>query len=255
LEDNMSRFVGKVALVTGAASGIGLATAERLAREGAQVLACDVNAALLNEEVPRLVEEGLTVTARVVDVTDVAACQAAVAAAVSTFGRLDVLCNVAGTLLIKRFTELTDEEWQRQMAINVTGVFFLCRAAMPYLLESRGNIVNIASSAALIGVPYGAVYSAAKGAVLLLSKALAVEFAGEGVRVNAVCPGSVMTPLVAGFMPPEGADSKLLSRLVPLTPQHGHPADIAATIAFIASDESRFMTGAGVVVDGAQTAI
>jgi NAD(P)-dependent dehydrogenase (short-subunit alcohol dehydrogenase family) len=99
------------------------------------------------------------------------------------------------------------------------------------------------------------VYSAAKGAVLLLSKALAVEFAGEGVRVNAVCPGSVMTPLVAGFMPPDGADSKLLSRLLPLTPAHGQPADIAATIAFIASDESRFMTGAGVVVDGAQTAI
>jgi meso-butanediol dehydrogenase/(S,S)-butanediol dehydrogenase/diacetyl reductase len=140
----MNRFVGKVALVTGAASGIGLATAERLAREGAQVLACDVNAALLNEEVPRLVDEGLTVTARVVDVTDVAACQAAVAAAVSTFGRLDVLCNVAGTLLVKRFTELTDDDWQRQMAINVTGVFFLCRAAMPHLLESRGNIVNIA---------------------------------------------------------------------------------------------------------------
>jgi len=251
----MNRFEGKVALVSGAASGIGLATAQRLAREGAHVLACDVNAAVLSEEVPRLVEDGLTVTARVVDVTDAAACQAAVAAAVSTFGRLDVLCNVAGTLLIKKFTELTDEEWQRQMAINVNGVFFLCRAAMPHLLESRGNIVNVASSAALIGVPYGAVYSAAKGAVLLLSKALAVEFASAGVRVNAVCPGSVMTPLVAGFMPPEDADSRLLSRLLPLTPEHGQPADIAATIAFIASDESRFMTGAGVVVDGAQTAI
>jgi len=255
LEDNMNRFEGKVALVTGAASGIGLATAARLAHEGAQVLACDVNAALLNEEVQCLAKEGLKVTARVVDVTDVAACKAAVAAAVSTFGRLDVLCNIAGTLLIKHFTDLTDEDWQRQMATNVNGVFFLCRAAMPHLLESKGNIVNIASAAALIGVPYGAVYSAAKGAVLMLSKALAVEFAGAGVRVNAVCPGSVMTPLATGFMPPEGADFKLLCRLVPLTPEHGQPADIAATIAFIASEESRFMTGAGVVVDGAQTAI
>jgi NAD(P)-dependent dehydrogenase (short-subunit alcohol dehydrogenase family) len=99
------------------------------------------------------------------------------------------------------------------------------------------------------------VYSAAKGSLLLLSKALAVEFASGGVRVNAVCPGSVMTPLVAGVMPPEDADSRLLSRLLPLTPEHGQPADIAATIAFIASDVSRFMTGAGVVVDGAQTAI
>jgi meso-butanediol dehydrogenase/(S,S)-butanediol dehydrogenase/diacetyl reductase len=251
----MKRFEGKVALVTGAASGIGLATAARLAHEGAQVLACDVNAALLNEEVQCLAKEGLKVTARVVDVTDVAACKAAVAAAVSTFGRLDVLCNIAGTLLIKHFTDLTDEDWQRQMATNVNGVFFLCRAAMPHLLESKGNIVNIASAAALIGVPYGAVYSAAKGAVLMLSKALAVEFAGAGVRVNAVCPGSVMTPLVTGFMPPEGANFELLCRLVPLTPEHGQPADIAATIAFIASEESRFMTGAGVVVDGAQTAI
>jgi meso-butanediol dehydrogenase/(S,S)-butanediol dehydrogenase/diacetyl reductase len=251
----MDRFAGKVALVTGAASGIGLATTERLAREGARVLACDVNADLLDGEVQRLVKDGLKVTARMVDVTDVAACNAAVTAAVDTFGRLDLLCNIAGTLLIKHFTELTDEDWQRQMAINISGVFFMCRAAMPHLLESKGNIVNIASSAALIGVPYGAVYCAAKGAVLMFTKALAVEFASRGVRVNAVCPGSVMTPLVAGFTPPERASFDLLSRLTPLTPDHGHPADIAATIAFIASAESRFMTGAGIVVDGGQTAI
>ncbi len=251
----MNRFEGKAALVTGAASGIGRATAERLAREGARVLACDVNAALLNEEMQSLAKEGLQVTARVVDVTDVAACNAAVAAAVAIFGRLDLLCNVAGTLLIKNFADLTDEDWQRQMAINVNGVFYLCRAAMPHLLEVKGNIVNVASVAGLIGVPYGAVYSATKGAVLMFSKALAVEYAGRGVRVNAICPGSVMTPLVAGFMPPENANFDLIGRMVPLTQNHGQPEDIAATIAFMASEESRFMTGAGIVVDGAQTAI
>lgn len=251
----MNRFEGKVALVTGAASGIGLATTERLAHEGARVLACDVNATLLNEEVQRLAKDGLPVTARVVDVTDVTACNAAVAAAVAEFGRLDVLCNVAGTMLIKNFTEVTDEDWLSQMAINVNGVFYLCRAAIPHLLKTKGNIVNVASVAGLIGVPYGAVYSATKGAVLMFSKSLAVEFAGHGVRVNAICPGSVMTPLVSGFMPPENANFDLLGRLVPLTRNHGQPADIAATIAFMASEESRFMTGAGIVVDGAQTAV
>ncbi len=251
----MQRFDHKIALVTGAASGIGRATAERLAREGAQVLACDVNAALLETEVAGLVAQGLRVTARVVDVTDVAACNAAVAAVVAQFGRLDVLCNVAGTLLVKHFEELTDEDWQRQMAINVNGVFFMCRAAIPHLLASKGNIVNVASIAGLVGVPYGAVYSATKGAVLMFTKALAVEFASRKVRVNAVCPGSVMTPLVAGYMPPEDADFNLLGRLVPLTPNHGQPEDIAASIAYLASDEARFVTGAGLVVDGAQTAI
>ena len=251
----MHRYTDKVALVTGAASGIGLATAERLAREGAQVLACDINAALLETETKRLAGEGLKITARTLDVTDVDACDATVAAAVATFGKLDVLCNVAGTLFIKNFSEITDAEWHRQMAINLHGAFYLCRAAMPHLLETQGNIVNVASVAGLVGIPYGAVYSAAKGALLMFSKALAVEYAGRGVRVNAVCPGSVMTPLVAGFMPPEDADFGLLGRMVPLLPEHGQPADIAATIAFIGSNEARFMTGAGVVIDGAQTAI
>lgn len=253
------RFAGKVALVTGAASGIGRATAERLAREGAQVLACDINAALLESEVSRLTDaadaNGLRIVAHPLDVTDVDACNAAVAAAVADHGRLDVLCNVAGTLFLKHFTEISDAEWHRQMAINLHGAFYLCRAAMPHLLESAGNIVNVASIAGSVGIPYGAVYSASKGALLMLSKALAVEYGSRGVRVNAICPGSVATPLVAGFSPPEDADFNLLSRLMPLLPEHGQPEGIAATIAFIASDEARFMTGSGVVIDGGQTAI
>lgn len=251
----MKRFVDKVALVTGAASGIGLATAERLAREGARVLACDINAPLLASETARLAAEGLQIGAHPLDVTDAAACNAAIAAVVAAHGKLDVLCNVAGTLFLKNFTEITDTEWHRQMAINVHGAFYLCRAAMPHLLETRGCIVNVASVAGLVGIPYGAVYSASKGALLMLSKALAVEYASRGVRVNAICPGSAATPLVSGFAPPEDADFSLLSRLMPLLPEHGQPAGIAATIAFMASEEARFMTGAGVVIDGAQTAI
>lgn len=251
----MNRFQGKAALVTGAASGIGLATAERLAREGARVLACDVNADLLAEETRRLAGEGLDIVARVTDVTDVKACNAAVAAAVDAFGRLDVLCNVAGTLLIRNFADLTVAEWHTQFAINVNGMFYLCHAAMPHLLATEGNIVNVASVAALVGIPYGAVYSATKGAVLMFTKALAVEYASRHVRVNAVCPGSTMTPLVAGFMPPPDANFDLLGRLVPLIPEPAQPAEIAATIAFIASEEARFMTGSGIVIDGAQTVV
>lgn len=251
----MTRFTNKVALVIGAASGIGLATTERLAHEGAQVLACDINAALLECEVKRLADAGCTVTAHVLDVTDVNACNTAVAAAMAAHGRLDVLCNVAGTLFLKNFTEISDAEWHRQMAINLHGAFYLCRAAMPHLLETKGCIVNVASVAGLVGIPYGAVYCASKGALLLMSKALAVEYASRGVRVNAICPGAVATPLVAGFAPPEDADFNLLTRLMPLLPEHGQPADIAATIAFMASEEARFMTGSGIVIDGAQTAI
>ncbi|MBV2233932.1 MAG: SDR family oxidoreductase [Sterolibacterium sp.] len=251
----MRRFAGKTALVTGAASGIGLATAERLASEGAQVLACDINAGKLSEEISSLQGAGLAVTGHALDVTDVVACTAAVEAVVAAHGRLDVLCNVAGTLYLKNFTEMTDAEWHQQMAINLHGPFYLSRAAMPHLLASRGNIVNVASIAGMVGVPYGSVYSAAKGGLLMLSKALAVEYGSRGVRVNAICPGSVATPLVEGFSPPEDADFNLLSRLMPLLGEHGQPAGIAATIAFIASEEARFMTGSGVVIDGGQTAI
>lgn len=252
---NMQRFSGKTALVTGAASGIGLATVERLAREGAQVLACDINATKLNDEVARLQSAGLAVVAQALDVTDATACAAAVQNVVTAHGHFDVLCNVAGTLFLKDFTAMTDAEWHQQTAINLHGPFYLCRAAMPHLLKSKGNIVNVASIAGMVGVPYGSVYSAAKGGLLMLSRALAVEYGSRGVRVNAICPGSVATPLVEGFSPPENADFNLLSRLMPLLQEHGQPAGIAATIAFIASEEARFMTGAGVVIDGGQTAI
>jgi meso-butanediol dehydrogenase/(S,S)-butanediol dehydrogenase/diacetyl reductase len=250
----MRRFEGKAALVTGAASGIGLATAERLAREGAQVLACDVNAALLETEVGRLAQEGLKVTARPLDVTNSSACNAAVEAAVSSFGHLDVLCNVAGTLLLKHCTEITDEEWRRHMAVNADGVFFLCRAALPHLLASKGNIVNVASIAGIVGAPYGAVYSATKGAALMFSKALAVEYAAKGVRVNVVCPGAVQTPLSTSAKLPADADYSLVTRLLPLLSDIGQPPDIAASIAYLASDEARFVTGSVLVVDGGQTA-
>lgn len=126
----MKRLEGKAVLITGAASGIGLATTERLAREGARVLACDINAELLEKEVTALAGQGLEVTARALDVTDSADCNAAVAAAITRFGKLDVLCNSAGTLMIKNFTDFSDSDWAKVMNLNVNGVFAMCRAAM-----------------------------------------------------------------------------------------------------------------------------
>lgn len=251
----MKRFEGKVALVTGAASGIGLATLRKLAGEGARVLACDVNAAQLQAEVDQLTASGLQAKARVLDVTDADACRAAVAEAVSYGGgRLDILCNIAGIGQFKHFTDVTKEEWDKVLAVNTTSLFVLSQAAMPHLLESKGNIVNMASSAGMVGIPYNAAYCASKGAVVLFTKALAVEYAGRGVRVNAVCPGAVNTPLARAFGAVEGLDMNLLMRSFPLTPFQAEPEDIADAVAYLASDEARYVTGHTLVIDGGQTA-
>lgn len=251
----MKRFEGKVALVTGAASGIGLATLRRLAGEGAQVLACDMNAAQLQAEVAQLTAAGQQAKALVLDVTDSAACRAAVATAVAEFGRLDILCNIAGIGQFKHFAEVTEAEWDKVLAVNTTALFVLSQAALPHLLETQGNIVNMGSSAGMVGIPYNAAYCASKGAAVLFTKALAVEYAGRGVRVNAVCPGGVNTPLARSFNAVEGLDSGLLMRAFPLTPFQAEPEDIAGAVAYLASDEARYVTGHTLVIDGGQTAV
>lgn len=251
----MKRFEGKAALVTGAASGIGLATARRLASEGARVLACDVNAAALEKEVASLTAEGLDVTARRLDVTRSDDCNGSVHDAASRFGRLDALCNVAGVLSFGHFTEISDAEWSRIFAVNVHGVVAMCRAAIPHLLETRGSIVNISSAAGLAGTPYNAAYSASKAAVHVLSKTLAVEYASRGLRVNAVCPGHVLTPMTQDAMPPADADWGVFGRLAPLVTPSASPDEVAGALAYLCSDEARFVTGSTFVIDGGQTAI
>jgi meso-butanediol dehydrogenase/(S,S)-butanediol dehydrogenase/diacetyl reductase len=258
----MKRFESKTALVTGAASGIGRATAERLAKEGARVLACDVNETLLREEAKKLADAGLAVSAQVLDVTDSRACGAAVAAAVEAFGQLDILCNVAGMLLTRNFLDIKEAEWMRVMAVNLNGIFYLSQAAMPHLLKTRGNIVNVASSTGVVGAPYGVAYSASKFGVVGLTKALAAEFATAGVRVNAVAPGNVATNMTAKVDLPAGIDMQLLLRLTSLMkapdgrrPAAAQPEEIAGAIAYLASAEAGFATGSVFVIDGGQTAI
>lgn len=248
----MQRFSDRVALVTGAGSGIGRATAIRLASEGAAVFLADINPDGLAETVAALPESSRSSSFKL-DVTDSSACNNAVKACVEDFGKLDVLCNIAGIAICDNLTSITDDQWHRAMGINLDGVFFMCRAAMPHLVASGGNIVNMSSSAGLVGQAYNAAYCATKAGVLMFSKSLAIEYGKQGVRVNAICPGLVKTPLSANFAMPEDADMGLMAKLMPLS-EGAEPEEVAASVAYLASEEARFINGIGLPIDGAQTA-
>lgn len=248
-----TRFEGRVAIVTGAASGIGRATAERLAAEGATVVAVDRDAGGLEATVAGIVDGDGRAEARALDVSDPDACTALVEAVAADLGRLDVLANVAGVLRFAHATEHTRADWDQTLAVNLSGPWFLMQAALPHLEATRGSIVNVASAAGLVGQAYTSAYCASKGGLVLLTKALAVEYAARKVRVNCVCPGQVDTNLLADFAFPEGADQRLLDKLLPLV-RGAAPEEIATLIAYLASDEARYVTGSAIPIDGGQTA-
>jgi len=249
----MRRFDGKVALVTGAASGIGEATAVRLAAEGARVVCADLDEAALGSVVAAIGDAGGEAAAIRCDVTRETDAEAAVALALEGFGGLDVLCNVAGILRFEHTHELGLDDWSRVLAVNLTGTFLLCRAALPPLLRSGGNVVNMASCAAVKGQPWSAAYNASKGGVVALTLGLAVEYGKQGVRVNAISPAGIETPIQRAFHLPEGANPKLLERIMPLA-GFAKPEACAASIAYLASDDASHVNGANLVVDGGMSA-
>lgn len=245
----MKRFADRVVLVTGAASGIGRATALRLADEAATLFCCDLQPEPLAQVATDARALGATVETGTCDQSDERQVNDTVAACVARFGRIDSLCNVAGILRFDHAHELRTEDWRRILAVNLDGTFFFCRAALPHLIASRGNVVNVASTAALRGQPWSAAYSASKGGVLALTRSLAIDYVEQGVRVNAVCPGDIKTPIVKAFRLPEGANPKLLGRI--RSPSgSGDPERVAAVIAMLASDDGAHVTGAAIRVDG-----
>ncbi len=245
-----SRFEGRVALVTGAGSGIGRSITLRLTEEGASVFAVDVDAQTLSATVE--MASG-TVSAHVADLADADACPAAVAACVERYGHLDILGNVAGIYVAGHATDLTREQYRRVMAVNLDAYFFLAQAAIPHLLESGGTIVNIASNAGLQGIPYSAAYCMSKGGVVQLTRALAVEFLKTPLRVNAIAPAGTNTNIAATANFPDDIDPDLARRMGGLRGL-AEPAEVAALFAFLASDEARSITGAIYTIDNGLTA-
>lgn len=252
------RLAGKVALITGAGSGIGRAAAELFAAEGARVAVVDLDGDAAKETVAAIEHDGGEAFAAVGNVALAGDMERAVAATVEAFGRLDVLYNNAGVGSTGSVAEAEEADWDRCFDVNVKGTFLASRAAVPHLAEDGGAIVNQASVAALVAVPQFAAYCAAKGAVVSLTRSMAIDLAPRGIRVNAICPGTVYTPLMEPLLRARGGgdlDAGLAATLTkyPIG-RLGVPEDIARTALFLASSESSFATGGVFTVDGGMTA-
>ena len=246
-------MTNKVALVTGASSGIGLAVTRRLASDGYSVMAAGRDkgrTAALASELP-------SVQTWVGDLTSSEACDRLVAACVKASGQLDVLVNNAGIYHQADAEQTTDQVWQQTLAINLTVPFFLSRAAMPHLRRSKGVIINIASDWGLVGGRNAVAYCASKGGVVLMSKAMALDHAAEGVRINAVCPGDVETPMLYRSGATHGLDEQSALREANSASRTGRvttAAEVAALVAFLASDEAAQISGVAIPIDGGGTA-
>ena len=247
----MGRFEGKVAVITGGASGIGAAAARRFHAEGASVLLADLNVEA-GEALAAGLGEGRAVFRRV-DVSDFGEVEAMVAAAAQAFGGLDILFNNAGIGSFANVVDLTLEDWRRVIDIDLSAVFYGCKAAIPHLrARGGGAIINTASISGLAGDFSFAAYNAAKAGVINLTRSVAIDHARENIRVNAVCPGPVDTPIIAGINEMQGVREAWDAR-VPMG-RFARPEEIAAVVAFLASDDASYMTGSILAVDGGVTA-
>ena len=246
----MNRFAGKVALVTGAAGGIGRACAVQLAGEGAALCCVDYNAEALNDTMAALGDGNLQKLALTCDVRDEAQVAATIQQCVDHFGRMDVLVNMAGTLRFDMAVDLKLEDWANVLAINLTGTMLMCKHALPHLESSSGSIVNAASTAAHAGIPYGIAYAASKGGVLAMTRSIAMEYAKRGVRANTVSPGHIATGMTNDITFPEEADIDFLFQRTESILPPADPKGVASMVALLASEEAFHITGQDVLIDG-----
>ncbi|MFN8453116.1 MAG: SDR family oxidoreductase [Anaerolineae bacterium] len=252
------KLKGKVAIITGAGSGIGRASALLFAREGAKVVVADLVAAAGEETVAEIKKnEGEAIFAQV-DVSQAAQVEKMVRAAVETYGRLDVLFNNAGLTLPASVTDTTEETWTRSIEVNLKGVMLGCKYAIPEMQKvGGGSIINTASMLGLVASPRQAPYSAAKGGVVLLTKQVAIDYARDNIRCNCICPSEVDTPMHRKFIAespdPEATKKRLLER-IPLN-RVARPDELAAVALFLACDDSSYITGVALPVDGGLTAL
>ena len=257
MASNPSRLKGKVCLITGAGSGIGEASARLFAKEGALVVVADIDAKAAKATVAAIHKSGGDAAAEQVDVTDEADTVALVRRVVKRFKRIDVLFNNAGISGVGDVLETTPDLFDRVMNVNVRGLFLMSRATVPQMIKQRsGSIINMSSCIAEIGLARRVSYAASKGAVLSMTKSMQVDLAQHGIRVNALLPGTILTPFVERYLkesykdPEEGYAS---IRKRQLTSELGKPEDVAYAALYLASDESRFVMASGLVVDGGVT--
>lgn len=250
----MEDFSGKVVAITGAASGLGRATAVAFAQRGATLALIDRNEDGLRQLVAELAEHDCPEPYFVAgDLSQRKTCVTFIEAAVTQHGGLDVLCNIAGVLGSNRLADVSEAQWNLVVNVNLAAPFWLCQAAMPHLLERGGNIVNVASSGAAKGEAYLIPYTATKAAVVHMTKSMAMEFIKENVRINSVSPGSMVTSIMDAESFPADADGQLIGRYVGMRPPV-EPASVAELIVFVASDRAANIHGANLASDGGVSA-
>lgn len=244
----MTRFKNKTAIVTGAASGIGRATVIRLLAEGAHILAVDINETLLQELNQEHQNDRLSI--QKLNIANVHDIEVFFNNYKINNSKLDALINVAGILRMENSHEENVDDWSKILNVNLTGTFFMCRYALPLLLESKGNIVNVSSTAALGAHAWTAAYSASKGGISAFSKNLAIEYGMQGLNVNCVCPASIETPMTENNRLPDGFDARLLKKIMPIDGVNRTPNEVASVIAFLASEDAIHINGVDLRVDG-----